>query len=58
VLEHCRSRAYECVDGIAFLGEAPAPVGDLFAPGGHPSAEGNRRLAAGLRPWVERLARE
>jgi hypothetical protein len=58
VLEHCRSRAYECVDGIQLLGEASADVGALFAPGGHPSAEGNRLLAASLEPWIERLARE
>lgn len=48
VLEHCAARGYLCFDGVGALADVAASPEALFAPGGHPSAEGNRRLGEAL----------
>ncbi len=61
VLDHCAARGYPCFDGVAALAGVEAGGADLFAPGGHPSVEGNRRLGEALLAFLAgqpALARE
>lgn len=53
VLEHCAAGGHACFDGVGALASLEtADAAALFAPGGHPSAEGNRRLAAALHVFL------
>ena len=53
VLGHCAAQGYDCFDGLDALAGTGTTLEELFQPGGHASARGNKLLASRLLRFLQ-----